>query len=78
MLFILRKWITICPTLFIQIRNDMPFCNSTGFLAKEPDSFFDSSVMMSNPAVPHPVFFSTLEFIKPLMHFFIRFAKQRY
>lgn len=78
MLFISRKWIAICPTLFFQVSNNVLFGNSTGFPAKEPNSFFDSSVMMSNPAVPHPVFFSTLEFIKPLMHFFIRFAKQRY
>ncbi len=78
MLFISRKRIALSPAFFFQVSNNMLFGNCTGFLAKEPDSFFDSSVMMSNPAVPRPVFFAAMKLIKPLMHFFIRFAKQRY
>ena len=78
MAFISRKRIALGPAFFFQVSDNVLFSNSTGFFPKEPDSFFDSSVMMSNPAVPHPVFFATMKLIKPLMHCFIGFAKQRY
>ena len=75
MLFITWEWIALRPSLFLQVRNNMLPGNCTRFFTKELNDFSDSSLMVSNATVPHFISFSTLEFIKPLMYFFIRFAK---
>jgi hypothetical protein len=77
MFLVAGKWVCADdPSIFFNVGHDMPTRCHPSLIAKQPNDFRDSFLMMPFLSVPKAIFRRAGIFIKPAVDFLIRILQQ--